>query len=273
MSSKQGGAGMPPGRSGSRKGAPVPLPPPPPPSLVNSSLATTSNSSLANSNSLPSMASLPSLVPTAPGAPSAAPLYDRPPASTMLVTPAAMEEPPAAEEAGSSGLQLRPPSRAPSRGGTAASAARRAPSPDFWSHHTAPQLLETSIRNPELKLQLLTRALEESRGKLQQLQRDRAAVSDALGQLCLASGATGKEAAAAARPANPEDDTLLPRRIDLLTAQLQALREAVQAGEAAVTDVQAQHERAALQVVVQQQHREALERQLEEVRRIAGGPS
>jgi DNA repair exonuclease SbcCD ATPase subunit len=125
--------------------------------------------------------------------------------------------------------------------------------------------LDTSIRNPELKLQLLTRALEESRGKLQQLQRERAAAADTVAQLCLAAGASGPDAASVAKPAAPEDEAALPQRLERLAAQLQELKDAVQSREAEISNVQQQHEQAALQVMAAAQQREALEQQLQEV--------
>jgi hypothetical protein len=126
------------------------------------------------------------------------------------------------------------------------------------------------VKNPELKMQLLMRALEESRATIQHLQSDRQAVSDAVLQLCLAAGAPGSAAAEAVIPAGEgegeDEEALLPQRLALLSSQLQKLQEALQLREVAVAGAQVQQERAALQAVAGQQQREALEQQLEEVR-------
>lgn len=159
----------------------------------------------------------------------------------------------------------RPASRTDSRPGGG-----RAGSPDFWGRSTAAALVESNVKNPELKMQLLMRALEESRATIQHLQSDRQAVSDAVLQLCLAAGAPGSAAAEAVIPAGEgegeDEEALLPQRLDLLSSQLQKLQEALQLREVAVAGAQVQQERAALQAVAGQQLQEALEQQLEEVR-------
>lgn len=176
-------------------------------------------------------------------------------------------------DAGGGIKAARPASRA--AGGGAGSG--RA-SPDFWGSSKAPQLLDAAVKHPELKLQLLARALEESRAKVAHLQQDRAALADALLQLCeaAAAGASGEGAQAGgcadgdaaggpgAAGAGGEEDAL-PQRLDLLSTRVGALREALTLQTVAAAEAAAAHERAALQVVVQRQQREALERQLEEV--------
>lgn len=147
-------------------------------------------------------------------------------------------------------------------GSRPASRAAGAASPDFWSRSGAPQLLDANVKNPELRLQLMIRALEESRAKVAHLQRDRDALADALAALCATAGAEDRT------PPAPDgsDDDALPRRLDMLSTQLAILQEDLRARTAAVAEAEAAHERATLQVVQQQQQRDALERELEEVR-------
>lgn len=135
-----------------------------------------------------------------------------------------------------------------------------------------------SVKSPELKLQLLTRALEESRAKVARLEQDREAVSDALLQLCQPAGGGegtdvagntagvegGDPAAGEAGLAGDDGAAALPLRLGMLGDRLAGLREALAAQEMATAEARAAHERAALQVVAQQQRREALEAQLEE---------
>jgi chromosome segregation ATPase len=156
---------------------------------------------------------------------------------------------------------LRPLSRPSSRG--SAQAGSSAAAPGFWAHQSASKLLDASIRSPELKLQLLTRAVEESRAKTIQLQQDRFSAAETLRQLCEEAGApTG----ALAAPSGPEDDDALPRCIDLLSAQLRNLRQQAAQQEAATVQAQAQYHQAAGQVVAAQAERDELQRRLEESR-------
>lgn len=177
---------------------------------------------------------------------------------------------------GAGGIKAaRPASR--NAAATAAAASGRG-SPDFWARSSAPQLLDASVKHPELKLQLLARALEESRAKVAQLQQDKAAVADALLQLCEAAatdggsgGGGGDELGAGLDSVQQAagiggDEDALPRQLDLLSTRLGALREALAFQTVAAAEAAAAHERAALQLVAQRQQREALERQLEEVR-------
>ena len=182
---------------------------------------------------------------------------------------------------GGSGL-ARPGSRPDSRAGSR----QRNPAPDFWSRQSAPQVVDASVKDPALKLSLLTRALEESRARIAHLQQDRAAVADAVLELVLAAGADPTAADAAdggsgqaalgsgeaagvtvggdaTAPAAEED--VLPLRLDQLSTRLAQLRGALAEQEVAAAEARAAHERAALQVVAGQQQREALEAQLEEV--------
>ncbi|KAL4437050.1 hypothetical protein ABPG75_004189 [Micractinium tetrahymenae] len=238
------------GRAGVSKGD-APLPAAPPPSVEVSSMP----SSLA-------LAGVPSASNLGAKAGTAGRGYERAESSSGSREGRALE---AAAAAAAAALPLA--GTAASRGGArpGSRAGAGAASLDFWSRTTAPQLLDASIRNPELKLQLLTRALEDSRAKLAHLQRDRAAVADALAALCAAAGAEDR-----APPApDGSDDAALPRRLDLLSTQLAALQEDLRARAAAVAEAEAAHERAALQVVQQQQHREGLERELEEARYTA----
>lgn len=179
-------------------------------------------------------------------------------------------------DAGGGIKAARPASRAAGTGSGRAS-------PDFWGSSKAPQLLDATVKHPELKLQLLARALEESRAKVAHLQQDRAALADAILQLCEAAGADGcgggggDEHAlaggdAGADPAgSPEpaaaggEEDALPQHLDLLSTRVAALREALALQTVAAAEAAAAHERAALQAVAQRQQREALERQLEEV--------
>lgn len=155
------------------------------------------------------------------------------------------------------------------------------------NRQSAAQTVDSSVKDPALKLSLLTRALEESRAKIAHLQQDSAAVADALLQLCLEAGApTGSDscgadhvgqAAAGSDPAqgagsadssitDGSEDSPVALHIDQLSTRLSQLREALAMQEVAAAEARAAHERAALQVVAQQQQREALEQQLEEVR-------
>ncbi len=182
------------------------------------------------------------------------------------------------DDAGGSIKAARPASRT-----AAAAAASGRASPDFWARSSAPQLLDASVKHPELKLQLLARALEESRAKVAQLQQDKAAVADAILQLCEAAAAdsgggsggmngdvgAGPDATLqeAGSPAVPNtDEDALPQQLDLLSTRLGALREALAYRTVAAAEAAAAHERAAVQLVAQRQQREAVERQLEEVR-------
>lgn len=201
--------------------------------------------------------------------PSSLLLSGTPSANNLGAAAAAQRGQERVQSRGHDGPEARAPDAAAGAGEAAgrsssrpASRAAGAASPDFWSRSSAPQLLEASIRNPELKLQLLTRALEESRAKLAHLQYDRAAVADALAALCAAAGAEDRTLPAP----DGSDDAALPRRLDLLSTQLATLQEALRGRAAAVAEAEAAHERTSLQVVQQQQQREALERELEEVR-------
>lgn len=168
---------------------------------------------------------------------------------------------------------LRPASRADSRAGSRP----RSPAPDFWSRQSAAQVVDASVKDPALKLTLLTRALEESRARIAHLQQDRTAVADAVLELCLAAGAGpagcsagGGEAVAAgddadAPTAAAAEEDVLPLRLDQLGTRLAQLRQALAEQEVAAAEARAAHERAALQVVAGQQQREALDAQLEEV--------
>ena len=180
------------------------------------------------------------------------------------------------DDAGGGIKAARPASRA-AAGAGAASSSRG--SPEFWARSSAPQLLEASVKHPELKLQLLARALEESRAKVAQLQQDKAAVADAILQLCQAAatdgGSSGEmgagtdaalQVAGSPDAAGSSDEDALARQVDLLNTRLGALREALAYQTVAAAEAAAAHERAALQLVAQRQQREALERQLEEVR-------
>lgn len=134
-----------------------------------------------------------------------------------------------------------------------------------------PAALDAGLHQPEVKLQLLTRALEESRARIAHLQQDRSALADTLLQLCLAAGgdAGGDDAAAGLAltdaDSGAEDEAALPQRLDLLSTRLQHLREALSLQTVAAAEAHAAHERAALQVVAQRQQREAVEQQLQEV--------
>lgn len=179
------------------------------------------------------------------------------------------------EDAGGGIKAARPASRA-AAGASAAGSGRG--SPEFWARSSAPQLLEASVKHPELKLQLLARALEESRAKVAQLQQDKAAVADAILQLCEAAatdGGSGEvgagtdaalQVAGSPDAAGGSDGDALAQQLDLLNTRLGTLREALAYQTVAAAEAAAAHERAALQLVAQRQQREALERQLEEVR-------
>ena len=225
---------------------------------------------------------------TASGKPAPPPGALPPPGGTLPALPGAASkrydwiDSSLGADAGGGIKAARPASRAGAGGSGRAS-------PEFWGSSRAPQLLDATVKHPELKMQLLARALEESRAKVAHLQQDRAALADAILQLCEAAGAdgggssggdaqagadAGADAAGGPDPAagGGEDDAL-PQRLDLLSTRLGTLREALALQTVAAAEAAAAHERAALQVVMQRQQREALERQLEEVRVLRGRPS
>lgn len=253
-------------RAGSRAGAPptAASPPPPPPSAVNS---------------VPSV-----------GAEASSRAVGKATKRSERADPGTgLGQEPAEVKQAPPRAASRTTSRSASRAGAAAGGSSKAGSVDFWSRSTAAQLVDVSLKNPELKLQLLTRALEESRAKLLHLQQDRVAIVDSLVQLCIAAGAedVGTAAAAVGAAAGPdaaagaaasegasngdkaqaEEDTPIYRRLELLATRLRQLQDSLSAKEAAVVEAEAAHERAALQVVAQRQQQELLEHQLEEVRR------
>ena len=143
----------------------------------------------------------------------------------------------------------------------------RSESPDalLWSDDKAASIIDTNVRSPNVKIQLLTRALEESSFKVQTMARDRAAVADGLLQLCTVAGmgaaaAQGWEQATGAAPEG------LQQRMDLLGVQVQVLQEQLRCRSEALEEAQAAHEAVAARLVGQQQELDTQEEQLAEYR-------
>eukprot|EP00887_Chlorella_sp_A99_P005256 scaffold1.g5256.t1 len=163
--------------------------------------------------------------------------------------------PPLAPQSSTAAVEVVPRGRAPT------------PSDPLFSDDKAGSIIDGNIKNPNVKAQLLTRALEESRLKMQTLQQQRAEVADALLRLCQAAGVDENAADAwdlAAGSLDPE--TATHQRLELLRGQVAALQDALPARGEALAEAQEGHESAAVRLVAQAQELEAAEAALGEYR-------